>query len=373
MMGATNPTRAGSVAQRSGAPAHSFHHFRAGDVIYRSHPLYLFFTLSLAPGPFGADKIVARPACLRQRAGGTGSVVLGRSSPRTGKALILHGSIVLLRNPTRDACARVRACACVRDYQNSRTRELNQENGRNKPFLGSEPVLCRFSGSCANKIGGGYRSFGRIVAGQANSQCYGGATRRNFWDRNAGHHAWRIAGRPDLGGIGRAGKNGGFLRVFGALIGHVGMAMSECHAQDAVKSGLSGDGHKLSRLSHRRDLGGAGRAIGMGGQIAQAEGVGPPTPARPNSRMLAHAAFRISIDLLFYRMIATGLDWAGRSRLGVKMGSGDSLPSVPRWLEVRSTLNLGDETRVGDGGGPGAWSPLGEAWKLWGGRGHVNA
>lgn len=149
--------------------------------------------------------------------------------------------------------------------------------------------------------------------------------------------------------------------------------MSECNAQDAVKSGLSWDGHKLSRLSRSRDLGGAGRAIGMGGQIAQAEGVGPPTPARPNSRMLAHAAFRISIDLLFYRMIATGLDWAGRSGLSVKMGSGDSLPSVSRWLEARATLNLGGETRVGDSGGPGAWSPLGEAWKLWGGRGHVNA
>ncbi|CAN0530443.1 unnamed protein product, partial [Scytosiphon promiscuus] len=93
--------------------------------------------------------------------------------------------------------------------------------------------------------------------------------------------------RGGLARLGRAGGNGGFLRVCGGRIGHVGMPVSECGAQHAVKSELSGDGHKLSRLSPCGALGGAGGPIGRGGLSAQPEGVGPPTPARPDPRMLA--------------------------------------------------------------------------------------
>lgn len=373
MMGAPNPTRAGSVAQRSGAPALRLHYYREGDAIYRSRPFDLFFTLSLAPGPVGADKSVAQPASRCLRAGGRGSRVLERRTHRTSNTLVFNGSAVLFQTATRDVRVCVRMRACREDTENYRTSEPNQENGRNTPFAGRRAVLDRFCGSGANIIWGGYALPGRIVAETPDPQCYGGAAPQNFWAWCAVDLARLACDRGGLARLGRAGGNGGFLRVCGGRIGHVGMPVSECGAQHAVKSELSGDGHKLSRLSLHGELGGAGRTIGMGGQIAQAEGVGPPTRARPNSRMLAHAAFRILIDLLFYRKIATGLDWAGRSRLSVKMGSGDSLALVSRWLEGRTTLNLGDETRVGDGGGPGARSPLGEAWKLWGGRGHVNA
>jgi hypothetical protein len=151
------------------------------------------------------------------------------------------------------------------------------------------------------------------------------------------------------------------------------MPVSECGAQHAVKSELSGDGHKLSRLSPCGTLGGAGGPIGRGGLSAQPEGVGPPTAARPDARMLAHAIFRILIDLPFYGIDADRSKGGERPRLSGKTGSGDSLPSSVRRQDARSALNSRSETRVGDSGGPGAWSPLGEVMKLWGGRGHVNA
>lgn len=372
-------TRAGSGAQRSGAPALPLHYFGRASDIYRSRPLVFFFTFNPGPGPFGSGKHVARPASRRPWVRGCGSRVLAGDWRRTHKPLIYNGSVVLFWSPTRDVCV----CACMRTcrefVQNYRTSEPNLRNGRNTSLLAAFSVLCRFSSSGGIKIGGKYPPLAPSLDHITDLQCIGGAAPQNFRARRAAAAVGGGLGLVDRAGLEadrdqaeRTGKNGGFLRVCAGRIGHVGMAMSECEVQAVGIPSLSGGGHKLSRLSAPRRMALPLGAIEGVGSIAQAEGAGPPAAPRPATCMVAHAIFWISIDLLDYRIDAMRQDRGGRSISRAEMGSGECNPLASGLSKARAALNSGAETRVGDGGGPGGLSPLGEGRKLLGGRGHVN-
>ena len=373
-------TRAGSGAQRSGAPALPLHYFGNANDVYRSRPLVFFFTFNPGPGPFSSGKDVARPASRRPWVRGCGSRVLARDWRRTHKPLICLGSTVLFWSPTRDVCG----CACMRTcrefVQNLRTSEPNSRNGRNTSLFAAFPVLCRFSSSGGIKIGGKYPGFAPSLDAVTDLQCLGGAALRNFWARRAAAVVGGGRGLVDRAGLeagrdqlGAAGRNGGFLRVCAGRIGHVETAMSKRYAQGVGIASLSGDGHKLSRLSAPRRLVLPLGAIEGVGSIVQAEGGGPPTAARPVPCMVAHAIFWISIDLLNHGIDVGPQDRAERSISTAEMGSGECDPLPSDLLDGREALDAGCVARVGDGGGPGCWSPLGERRKLLGGRGHVNA
>lgn len=378
-MSATKMTRAGSGAQRSGAPALPLHYLRRANDIYRSRPLVFFFTFYPGPGPLMSGKDVARPASRRPWVRGCGSRVLARDWRRTRNPLICIGSTVLFWSPTRDACG----CACMRTcrefVQNLRTSEPNLKNGRNTSLFATFPVLCRFSSSGGIKIGGRYRSIAPSLDHITDLQCFGGAAPQNFRASSAAAAAGGGLGLVDRAGLeadrdqlGATDGNGGFLRVCAGRIGHVETAMSKRCGQGVGIAALSGDGHKLSRLSAPRRLAPPLGAMEGVGSIVQAEGAGPPTAARPVPRMVAHAIFWISIDLRHLGIDADRQDRVGRSISKREMGSGECNPLASGLSKARAALNSGAETRVGDGGGPGGWSPLGERRKLWGGRGHVN-
>lgn len=367
-MRAIKSTRVASGAQRSGAATHLLHYFRRERDDCRLRAFNLFFSLFPSPGPFGADKIVARRLSRRHRAGGCGSQVLHGPGGRTRKRLKSIGSAVLFCGPTRDACVGARMHACRDIRQNYRTSEPKLRNERKAWVSTARPVLSRFCGSGANKIGRGYAAPVTELDQLRDPQCLGGAAPRNF-------SAWRT--RPaaiglDLGRVGREGGNGGFLRVSGGRSGLVGMAMSEWCTQAVGFVPLSKGSHKLSRLSAAPDLDVPSGATEGAGSIVQAEGGGPPSAARLSSCMLAHAIFRISICPASLGIDARRVDWVGCSRNSAEMGSGDCIPCASAGAESRAALNLGCGTRVGDSGGP-VGLPDGKPWTLWGGLDHVNA
>lgn len=372
-------TRAGSGAQRSGAPALPLHYFAQANDIYRSRPFVFFFTFAPGPGPLGSSKDVAPPAYRAHRVGGGCSNVLARKWRRTRKPLISLCSAVLYWTASRDARACVPACVHVREGQNNRTLEHLDRNGRNKPFSKPSSVLSVFCCSGGIKIGGRYRSIAPSLDQITDLQCLGGAAPRNFRARRAAAAAGGMLGLVDRTGleadrdqVGATGENGGFLRVCAGRIGHVETAMSKRRAQGTAIASLSGGGHKLSRLSAPRRLALPLGAIEGVGSIAQAEGGGPPTAARPVPRMVAHAIFWISINLLDHRIDAQRQDRGRRSISRGEMGSGECDPLTSGPSKAHAALNSGAETRVGDGGGPGCCSPVGEGRKLWGVRSHVN-
>lgn len=368
-MSARSASRAASEAKRSGAAALRLRDFRPGrDDCGDAWP-HLSFSFAPAPARWFRIRLWRQPYH-RCRARPVLWFQAGQGD-RTGKRLIMLGSVVLFWRPLREAgtCMQPRLRKAV-VAQNHRTTELSLKKGRNQPIQPGRAVLSRFCGSGSNIIGRGYPA-GAIVRGdRADQRLVRGAAPRKFrgWKSALGRDQ---AGRLiELGRASSAGRNGGFLPFSGAALGHVGMAMSERSAQSTAIAAFSRIGRKLLRLRASLALGAPGADREAPGRLGQAEGAGPPFAARQIRCMLAQPIFWISTDP-HNRMTPDGAgssSWIGQTGSGARHFS----PSRRPGREKRPQSDR--EKRVGDGGGSGSsWWENGEQGKLWGGRDHVNA
>lgn len=333
-------TRVASGAQRSGAATLRLVSSREASLIY-ALPRDFFRFVCATPTHWDTDTLWAARAWLHR----PGSRVPHGPGGGTAKRLILRGSVVLFHGPTRDVCGRRPAHASAWERQNHRTTEPVIGNDGNPSLSGVGAVLARFCGSAPTKIGGGYASSSPSSPSRPDQGLSGGSARRNFRRRRG---AGGGRGRADRGNaelLGRACKNGGFLRFFEARSGHVGMAMSECSAGMAdfyasplgVRQPARFTGGALATcLADPRGVDPAGR------------GVEPPTAPRRSCCMLAQPSLGIWVDFNYRHR------WVRKecSSSFDQIGSGERPRPALSANEGANAARSGVKRRIGDGGIP---------------------
>lgn len=312
-------TRAASGAQRSGA-AVLYLMSRSGDLPLNHEYCVSSFCVSRTPARWQRGILWARRGGLEP----PGSAVPTGSGGRTGKRLILPGSVVPFRGPSRDA----QAGGCRRmhynDHQNHRTTELQNLGERDQWFSGSASVL-RFR---PTKQWAGYSL--RIPRG-LDQGLIGGGVRRKF-----------RGSRAPAGRRGGGARIDGFAWVSGAARGRVGMAMLERAAKTVPCQWLARSQRNPTGLT--------------GGRLYQAPSApiatGHPTPPnRPRSfpSPLALTAFWIWADARSGRC-STRLvqDSEGPQTSNRQMGLG--VRASPRVSTTRCGMpwRAGRDDRVGD-------------------------
>lgn len=297
-----------------------------------------------------------------------GSAVPDGSGGRTANALINGGSVVLFYSPSRDACACAAARAYVRDHQNHRTTEPQNENGRNQPFLRASAVLWRFCGSGSHILMGEYWSASSSCAASLDQALDAGTSGAKF---RAPARLAAGAGGPIGGGVAgpeRVAGNGGFLRFFGSPIGRVGMLASERGGNVVSKQALACRLHQPAGLKASA----AGRLATPPGVDRIRRGGTPPRRASSVLRSLAQPIFQVSADFRIRCLSGVDVDRDGRFSWGSRKGSGERRLRSAASSRRAKAPGRREQKRVGVQGVFLVSGRCRNAATLWGGHTRVN-
>lgn len=294
---------------------------------------------------------------------GSGGAVLTRTSrePRENHQVIeitgqLRPVLGFSRRASRYVRARVYARAHAHNARgNTRTTEPHNIIQVEQCVNGSSEVLGWFSLEPAyraglqptensqfrNKIGGGYSISAHVC--HPDLPMKGQKDGRGAKTFGAGIPAGRLGDRVDAADLDQAQGvvgNGGFLRVCGGRSTCVGTAMLEQSSERRGNALVVEPRRKLCRLTS----GGAGRALvdrADADRLAQAEGGGPPSAARPVLSPFAQAFFLISVEGRF-RACPAGSPKARQVGLGNTGPGVSASPAVRHSATGRGIIaNLG--------------------------------
>lgn len=346
-MSASAATRAGSGAERSGAPAHlSITCSRCGDYLRRVRG-DLLSSLRPGPGPLIAERVAARqmpgyhgpggtvPEFQRRKPAGTANGTAKRLISRDNRARFQSSS----EKPSRMRRARVGRCARITADFGGTLEPRNSINilyvyewvsgskavpagrdGWNPAGTGCAPVRSSAGGECGRDlIGGGYRAAGARPADQHLERRDGG---EKFWGSK------RLGAAIEGGGVelGAGRGNGGKPPFSRSGDGYVGMDASEWTVQGIVTPRFSGRCRQIGNLR-------GGGAAEAGGCRSAGGGCPPPSDARGSPCTLAREIFGHLGRFGIVRFFTFGI---AAPNFRSKMGSG--VRALPRLALARDRM-----------------------------------